>query len=102
MKIINKEEYLAEAKQGVVVIDFFATWCGPCRVMGNILSEIEKELDGKAKVFKIDVDQEEEISREYGILSIPTIIILKDGVLQEKHIGIWQKDECVNAVKKYL
>lgn len=102
MKIINKEEYLAEAKQGVVVIDFFATWCGPCRVMGNILPEIEKELDGKAKVFKIDVDQEEEISREYGILSIPTIIILKDGVLQEKHIGIWQKDECVNAVKKYL
>ncbi len=102
MKIVKKNEFDDEIKKGVVLVDFFATWCGPCRIMGSILEDISNELQDKAKVFKVDVDESEEIARKFGIMSIPTLIIFKDGVLQEKHVGIWQFEDCVNSVKKYL
>ena len=102
MKIVEEKDFENEIKEGVCLVDFFASWCGPCRIMGNILEDIAEELGDKAKVFKVDVDNAEKISRSFGIMSIPTLIIFKNGELQEKHVGIWQQDECVSAVKKYL
>lgn len=102
MRIVEEKDFANEIKEGVVLVDFFAPWCGPCRIMGQILEDIAGEVEGKVKVFKVDVDQSGEVARSFGIMSIPTLIIFKDGKEQEKHVGIWQYEDCVNALKKYL
>ena len=102
MKIVNSEEFSQITKEGVTLVDFFATWCGPCRIMAGILEEVNKDLDGKANVVKVDVDEEEALARSFGIMSIPTLIVLKNGQLMEKHVGIWSKEECISAVKKFM
>lgn len=102
MQIINEQEYkslVLEAK-GVVILDFFASWCGPCRMIAPILEEVEEELD--IKVFKMDVDECENVPREYGVLSIPTVCIFKDGKLQEKFLGFRSKEEIIDIVKKHI
>lgn len=102
MKIVNKEEFEQITKNGVTLVDFFATWCGPCRMMAGILEEAGEDLEGKANVIKVDVDEEDDLARSFGIMSIPTLMIFKDGEFMEKHVGVWSKEECVNATQKYL
>ncbi len=102
MKEINQKDFVSETKEGVVLVDFFATWCAPCRMMGQILEDINKEIDGKAKIVKVDVDQNEELARTFGVMSIPTLIIFKDGIAKEKHVGVWLQNDCVESIKKYI
>ena len=102
MKSIRENEFENEVKQGVTLVDFYATWCGPCRVMGGILEDIEDELSGQANIVKVDVDQCQNLARSFGVMSIPTLMIFKDGMLKEKHVGIWDQDECVSTIKSYL
>jgi len=102
MKIVEEKDFNEEIKNGVCLVDFYASWCGPCRIMANILEDIAEELGEKVNVFKVDVDNTEKVSRNFGIMSIPTLIIFKDGEMKEKHVGIWQQEDCVQAVKKYL
>lgn len=99
---IEEKDFEKETKEGITLVDFFATWCAPCRMMAQILPDIESELDGKVKIVKVDVDKNPNLARQYGVMSIPTLIIFKDGKEQEKYIGIWQSDDCVTALKKYL
>ena len=99
---IEEKDFEKETKEGITLVDFFATWCAPCRMMAQILPDIESELDGKVKIVKVDVDKNPNLARQYGVMSIPTLIIFKDGKEQEKHIGIWQSDDCVTTLKKYL
>ena len=102
MKVVNEKEFNEIIKEGVTFVDFFANWCGPCRMMGPVVEEVAKELEGKVNVVKVDVDEEENLSRQYGVLSIPTLAIFKDGKYMEKHVGVWQKADCVETLKKYL
>ena len=62
-----------------VVVDFFATWCGPCRMMAPVIEELAEEYDGKVKIGKLDVDENSDIAARYGVMSIPTIILFKNG-----------------------
>ncbi|MBO5022338.1 MAG: thioredoxin [Clostridia bacterium] len=101
MKTINQKEFDEVTKTGICLVDFYATWCMPCRMFGAILEDIEEEIGESVKIFKVDVDENEALSRKFGVLSIPTILILKDGVLQEKHVGVWSKEDCIEAIKKY-
>lgn len=71
----------------VSVVDFWAEWCGPCRLIGPIIDDLSKEYDGKALVGKVNVDNNPEISSKYGVRSIPTILFIKDGEVVDKHVG---------------
>ncbi len=76
-----------------VLIDFWAPWCGPCRMMGPIIEQLAEEYDGKAKVGKVNVDEEGELSQAFGVMSIPTIVLVKDGKVVKQAVGARPKAE---------
>ena len=102
MKIIEEKDFQEEIKEGVVLVDFFATWCMPCRMMAQILEEVDEEVSSYAKIVKVDVDQSENLAKSFGVMSIPTLILFKNGEMVEKHVGVMQKNQCVELIKKYL
>lgn len=91
----TNENFQEEIKEGKVLVDFYATWCGPCKMMHPVIEEIAKE-NPNLKVIKVNVDSQEELAREYGIMSIPTIILFKDGKIIQKNIGFTSKDVITN------
>ena len=102
--VLDKSNFPSEVEdaKGVVLIDFFATWCGPCQMQLPIIEELAKEYAGKAKVGKLDVDQSMDIAQKYAIMSIPTIIIFKDGNPAERLNGLQQKDILKTKLDKAL
>lgn len=92
----NQEEFKELIKDELVIVDFFATWCGPCRMLGTVLDEIKDEY----KIVKIDVDECSEIAKEYGVMSVPTIIKFKNGIEIEKNIGFLPKEQLVEWIEK--
>ena len=88
-----------QIKDGVVLVDFFATWCGPCKMQAPILDEL-KEDRSDVKVVKIDVDQEADIARLYGVMSIPTLILFKDGKEIAKNVGFMPKELLVQWINE--
>lgn len=98
MEIIhgNEEILNEEIRSGLVLVDFFATWCGPCKMLGPVLEEIKDEI----KIVKIDVDECESLARFYGIMSVPTMILFKDGQMIDKKNGFVPKEELLNWIQK--
>lgn len=88
--------------KGVSVVDFWAEWCGPCRMIAPIIEELAKEYDGKVTIGKLDVDQNPEVSMNFGIRSIPTILILRDGEVVDKQIGVTTKQNLADKIEKQL
>lgn len=86
----NYQEILASGKP--VVIDFWAEWCGPCRMIAPIVEELAAEYEGKVVVAKCDVDSNDDVAAEYKVRNIPTLVFLKDGQLVDKHVGAISKD----------
>lgn len=80
-----------EIKNGVVLVDFFATWCGPCKMLGPVLEQVESE-NKDVKFLKLNVDEEEELAREYGVMTIPTLILFKDGEIVKQNTGFVPKE----------
>ncbi len=78
-EIINKEE--------LVLVDFFATWCGPCKMLSPEIEKLAEEYNGKAKVIKVDVDKEQALAMRYHVQSIPTLIVFKNGIQTEQRLG---------------
>jgi len=89
-------------KGGVAVVDFWAEWCGPCRLIGPIIDELSAQYDGKAIIGKVNVDENPEISMKYGIRSIPTILILKDGEVVDKQVGVTTKANLESKIAPFL
>ena len=76
-----------------VLVDFFATWCGPCRMMAPVIEEVSTEMEGKASVVKLDIDEAPEVAQQLGIMSVPTFIVFKDGQPAAKTIGARPKED---------
>ena len=97
---LTNENFIEEIKDGIVLVDFYATWCGPCKMMHPIIDEIIKE-NSDLKVIKVDVDKHNELARNYAVMSIPTIILFKDGNIVEKNIGFTPSDILNSWIKNH-
>ena len=99
---ITKENFKTEVLDfdGKVLVDFWATWCGPCQMLTPVMEELSTELEGKVKIVKVNVDEQQDLSSEYNVSSIPTVILFNKGQIIDTLIGFKQKEAYVDAVNK--
>ena len=103
MKMItNVEEFESVIQTGTVLVDFFATWCGPCKMLSPVLEELSEEMNGKATIVKVDVDELGDIAAKYRIMSIPALFVFKDGELKEKVVGFQPKPALTKLIERNL
>ncbi len=97
---ISSENYQEEVLKAdkPVIIDFYADWCGPCKMMSPIIDEIAEEKTDSIKVGKVNVDENQDLAMEYGIMSIPTIVIIKNGKVEKTFVGVRDKSEILGAI----
>ncbi|WP_159022502.1 thioredoxin [Formosa sp. L2A11] len=97
----NFEEMVLKSDKPVVV-DFWAAWCGPCRMVGPIIDEISTEYDGKAVVGKVDVDANQDFASKYSVRNIPTVLVFQNGEVVERQVGVAPKKSYTDAIDKLL
>ncbi len=100
--VINKDNFEETIKEGVTLVDFWAEWCGPCQTMLPILDTFSASMEGKMNVGKVNVDENPEIASQFRVMSIPTLIIFKDGQPVETMVWVQQADKLEEACSKYL
>jgi thioredoxin 1 len=102
MTNITQKDFKTEVLdfKGKVLVDFWATWCGPCQMLTPIMEEISNEMSTVVKVVKVNVDEEQDLAAQYNISSIPTVILFDQGQIKDTFIGFKQKEEYINAINK--
>jgi thioredoxin 1 len=96
----NFQELLQDSK--LVVVDFWATWCGPCRMLSPILDEVEAEMSDKVSVVKVNVDDADQVAMQYRIMSIPTLLFFKDGQQVAKTVGLMSKNDLIEKINSNI
>ena len=96
----SAEEFNKTISESPAIVDFWATWCGPCKMLGPVIDQLAEELEGKIPVGKIDVDECREVAKEYGVMSIPTVIYFKNGLEVKRFVGVQTKEKLLEAAKE--
>lgn len=96
------ETFAQEIGSGLVLVDFWAPWCGPCKMIAPVLEDLDSEIGDKVKIVKVDVDENQESAGKFGVMSIPTLIVLKDGELVDKVVGFQPKEALAERLEKQL
>ena len=99
---LQEKEFEDFVKKGVVVVDFWAEWCGPCKIMGPIFDEVAGEMKGKAKFGKVDVDVNQDLAQEDEVMSIPTTILFKNGEQRDRFVGVIEKEELIEKIEDLI
>ena len=99
---LTKDDFEKKIGKGVVLVDYFAEWCGPCKMAGPIIDELAEEYKSKALVAKVNIDEQQELAEKFGVMSIPTAILFKDGKEVERVVGFVGKDGYEELIKKGL
>jgi len=102
--VVTDASFQADVEQssGIVLVDFWATWCGPCKMIAPIVEQIASENEGKIKVGKLDVDANGQTAMKYGVMSIPTLILFKNGQPVERLVGFQPKERLMAKIKTHL
>ena len=99
---LTNDNFESVTSEGVALVDFWAPWCGPCRMIAPVIEELADEYDGKAKICKVNTDEEQEIAVKFGIRSIPTLIFLKDGQVVDQIVGAQSKQVLAEKLDSLL
>ncbi|MEH7379730.1 thioredoxin [Bacillus sp. JJ1533] len=89
---VTDQNFDTETKEGLVLADFWAPWCGPCKMIAPVLEELDTEIGDKVKIVKLDVDDNQETAAKFGVMSIPTLLVFKDGEVVDKVVGYQPKE----------
>ena len=102
MKVVNSNEFKSEIEKDMVLVDFFAEWCGPCKMISPILDELQAEFEDKINIIKVNVDNSMDIAEQYNISNIPPLVLLKKGQEVQRLIGFSPKQVIKENIEKHL
>ncbi|MBQ8917475.1 MAG: thioredoxin [Oscillospiraceae bacterium] len=97
---ITSQNFDNTVEKGLVLVDFWASWCGPCMMLGPVVEQLAEELDGKVTVGKVNVDEEQELAVKFGVMSIPTLVLFKDGAEVTRSVGVVPKAKLLEMIEK--
>ncbi|PPA71580.1 thioredoxin [Jeotgalibacillus proteolyticus] len=95
------QTFTTETSEGLVLADFWAPWCGPCKMIAPVLEELDADMGEKVKIVKLDVDENQETASKFGVMSIPTLVVLKDGEVVDKVVGFQPKEALEELLNKH-
>lgn len=98
---VTDQDFSKETSEGLVLADFWAPWCGPCKMIAPVLEEIDGEMSDKVKIVKLNVDDNQETAGQYGVMSIPTLLLMKDGNVVDQVVGFQPKEALVELINKH-
>jgi thioredoxin 1 len=98
---VTDQTFKEETNNGIVLADFFATWCGPCKMITPVLEELDQDMGNQVKIIKIDVDQNQETANKFGVMSIPTLLVMKDGNVVDTLVGFKSKEALEEVLNKH-
>lgn len=98
---VTDANFASEIKEGLVLVDFWAPWCGPCKMIAPVLNEIDEEMGNQVKIVKLNVDENSDTTSEYGVMGIPALILFKDGEKVDQAIGFQTKEAISALIAKY-
>ncbi|MDD3636556.1 MAG: thioredoxin [Bacteroidales bacterium] len=100
--MLNDKNFSKQIDRGIVLVDFWAPWCGPCKMIAPVVSELAEQFEGKARIGKLNVDENKVTAAEYGVRSIPTLILFKDGEPVKQFVGVKPKSAFAKAIEAHL
>ncbi|MBM7620513.1 thioredoxin [Bacillus haimaensis] len=98
---VTDQTFTQETSEGLVLADFWAPWCGPCKMIAPVLEELDQDMGDKVKIVKVDVDENQETAGKFGVMSIPTLLVIKNGEVVDKAVGYQPKEALAELLNKH-